>query len=183
MSHIASHWWMFVVRGFTSLALALLLLLGPGWSSREAVALAFGIYAIIDGGSCLGFVFGAKGVRRATYVARGVLGIGAGALALAQPSASTLTLYLLAGTWGTVTGALEIAFGSRAWSVLPNPIGFMLAGTVAFGFGLSLLVVPTEGVVTLRAFFAAYAVMNGIAAAAIGKGLHHAPALGLRAAS
>jgi uncharacterized membrane protein HdeD (DUF308 family) len=175
MNNLTGHWWMFVVRGVTSLALALLLLLGPGWSSSEAVALAFGIYAIIDSASGLGFVSGAKDVRRATYVTRGVVGVAAGACALADPSASTLQLYLLAGTWGIVTGALEMAFASRAWSALPRALGFMLAGAVAFGFGLTLLVFPTESAMTLRAFFAVFALMNGIAAVAVGEGLHHAP--------
>ncbi len=90
-----------------------------------------------------------------------------------QPSAPTLALYVLAGAWGVATGALEIAFGSRAWSLVPKALGFMLAGTVAFGFGLTLLVFPTESVQTLRAFFAVYAVVNGIAATALGEELHH----------
>lgn len=167
---------MFVVRGLTSLALAVLLLLGPAWSSSSAVALAFGIYAIVDGISTLGFVAGAQEVRRAPYIARAAIGIAAGAMALAVPSAPTLALYILAGAWGVVTGALEIAFGSRAWSVVPKALGFMLAGTVAFGFGLTLLVLPTESAQTLRAFFAVYAVANGIAATALGEGLHHAMA-------
>src|SRR3974390_1726825 len=105
MSNIASHWWMFVVRGLTSLALAVFLLVGPGWSSGAALAVALGIYAIIDGASSLGFVAGTRGIHRGTYVVRGVLGIAAGVLALSQPFASRLTLFLLAGTWGMVTGA------------------------------------------------------------------------------
>jgi uncharacterized membrane protein HdeD (DUF308 family) len=175
MSNIASHWWMFVARGLASLTLAVLLLLGPGWSSSEAVALAFGVYALIDGGACLGFVAGATGVRRTAYVVRGLLGIGAGVMALTDPSAPTLALYLLIGVWGTVGGALEIAFGSHAWGVVPKALGFMLAGAVSFGFGLTVLDFPLEGVVTLRAFLAAYALMNGVAATAFGEVLHHTP--------
>jgi uncharacterized membrane protein HdeD (DUF308 family) len=174
MVNIASHWWMFVVRGLLSLAIAALLLLGPSWSSNEAVALAFGIYAIVDGVTSLGFVAGAQDVRRAPYVARAVIGIVAGALALAVPSAPTLALYVLAGSWGIVTGALEIAFGSRAWTAVPKALGLMLAGTVAFGFGLTLLVLPTESVQTLRVFFVVFAIANGIAATALGEKIHHA---------
>lgn len=182
MNNIASHWWLFAVRGITSLALAVLLLLGPHWSSGEAIAAAFAIYAFVDGAAALGFVAGAQNVRKATYITRGLLGIAAGALALTQPFASTLGLYLLAGSWGIVTGALEMAFGSRAWSAVPMPRGFMLAGAVSFGFGLTLLCFPLEGVETFRAFFAAFGVMNGAAALALSDGLHHAPALRMKTA-
>ena len=183
MTHMASHWWMFVVRGVTSLALATILLLCPGWSSTEAVLLALSLFAFVDGAASLGFVAGAQNVRKKTYVARGLLGIVAGAVALAQPFPSTVALYVFVGGWAVASGLLEMAFGSRAWSCLPKPIAFMAAGSVSFGFGLTLLCLPLEGVPLLRAFFALYGVMNGVAAIALGEGLHHAAPAPLPAAA
>jgi len=172
MNKLASHWWMFAVRGLTSLALAVLLLAGPEWSSSAMLAVAFGVYAVVDGASSLGFVVGARGVRSLTYVGRGVLGIGVGALTLARPEASTLALYVLLGVWGIGAGALELAFGSRTWSAIRTALPLMIAGAVSFGFGLTLLFFPLESAVTLRAFLLAFAVMNGAAALAIGEELH-----------
>ena len=171
MNSIASHWWMLVARGLTSFAFAALLLLGPGWSSTGALAIAFGVYAMVDGAGSLSFVLAAHSGRAAAYVGRSVLGIAAGVFALTHPSGSTLSLYLIVSTWGMGTGALELVFGSRTWSSIPKPLGFMLAGAVSFGFGLTLLHFPLESVATLRALLVAYAVLNGITATAIGEGL------------
>lgn len=178
MSKLATHWWTFAVRGMTSLALAVLLLLGPGWSSSAMLALAFGVYVVVDGASSLGFVLGARGVRKLTYIGRGVLGVAVGALTLARPEASSLAMYALFGVWGIAAGSLELAFGSRTWSLMRTALPLMVEGAVAFGFGLTLLVFPTESVVTLRAFLVVFAFMNGAAALAIGEDLHQVvPAL------
>ncbi len=178
MSKLASHWWMFAVRGMASLALAVLLLLGPGWSSSSMLTLAFGVYVLVDGASSVGFVLGARGVQRLTYVGRGLLGIGVGALTLAHPPESSVALYALFGVWGIGAGALELLFGSRTWSLMRTALPLMIEGVVAIGFGLTLIVFPLESVVTLRAFLVAFALMNGAAALAIGEELHQVvPAL------
>jgi uncharacterized membrane protein HdeD (DUF308 family) len=173
MNRIADHWWMFVARGAVSLALAFVLLAGPGWSSIDTLAALFAVYAIVDGAGSLLFVFGARDVRRASYVARGAFGIAAGGLALAHP-ASSIALYAVVGAWAIGTGALEIAFGSRTWSAaFPRAVSFLLAGTLSFGFGLTLLHFPLESVAMLRGLLVAYAVMNGVAAIAIGERVLH----------
>jgi uncharacterized membrane protein HdeD (DUF308 family) len=180
MNRIADHWWMFVARGAVSLALAVLLLLGPGWSSMETLVAVFGPYAIVDGAGSLAFVFGARDVRRAAYIGRGALGIAAGGLAFAHPG-STTALYVIVGCWAIATGGLEVAFGWRTWTTVPRAVSFLLAGALTFGFGLTLLHFPLESIATLRGFLTAYAVVNGVAAIAIGERLLHVPAPAPRA--
>ena len=175
MNRIVDHWWMFLARALTSFAFAMLLLLGPGWSSIGTLAMAFGIWAVVDGAGSLAFVLGVPSVRTATYLARGGLGIGLGALALAVPSMPATALYLLVGTWAVGTGSLEMAFGARTWSVAPRALGFMLVGAQSLAFGLSVVHVPTESVAMLRGFLVAFAVVNGISALAMGEWLHAAP--------
>jgi uncharacterized membrane protein HdeD (DUF308 family) len=172
MDHVTGHWWMFMARGLTSFALAVLLLLGPSWSSTRAIALAFGIYAVVDGLLAMGFVSGGKGIRRTTYVVRGALGVAAGAIALSARSAPTPALFVLAGAWGVLAGLLEMAFASRTWNAMPKSLALMVAGTVAFGFGVTLLVFPLGRAATFRAFFAVFALLNGYAAIKVGDGLH-----------
>lgn len=172
MNLVSNHWWMLLARGVASFALALLLLLGPAWSSLQVLAIAFAIYAILDGAGSLAFVFGARGVETSTYVGRGLVGLASGAVVLAHPPSSTVGLYLILGIWAIATGGLEVAFGSRTWSRVPKALGFMLVGTLSIGLGITALHFTHESVPTLRAFLAAYAVMNGIAALAFGERVH-----------
>jgi uncharacterized membrane protein HdeD (DUF308 family) len=176
MNRIADHWWMFLARSLTSFVLAGFLLLVPGWSSTAMLVTAFGVWAVLDGAGSLAFVRRVHEVRTAPYVARGVLGLAVGALALALPKTSaTSSLYLLVGAWAAGTGALEMVFGGRAWSVLPRALGFMFVGAQSLAFGLALVHIPLESVAVLRALLAAFAVVNGIAAMVLGEGLHAAP--------
>jgi uncharacterized membrane protein HdeD (DUF308 family) len=142
MTRIADHWPIMWSRGLASFGLAGLLVLVRGWSSVTTLAIAFGIWALIDGLGSLAFVFHVRGVQLATYVGRGCLGIAMGAIALALARTSTAALYATMAAWAIGTGALEMAFVSRRWFVLPGALGFMLVGAVALSFGMSLLPFP-----------------------------------------
>jgi uncharacterized membrane protein HdeD (DUF308 family) len=166
---------MFLVRGIASFAFAVLLLLGPGWDSSKLLAVAFGVYALLDGAGTLAFVRGARGFETAAYIGRGVLGLLAGAAALAHPSAATGALYILVSAWAIGTGGLEMIFGSRTWSSVPRALGFMVAGTVSFGLGVTAIHFSLDGTGMLRGMLAFYAVVNGIAATVLGESLHVAP--------
>jgi uncharacterized membrane protein HdeD (DUF308 family) len=167
MNRIADHWWMIVARSLTSFAFAAWLLLAPGWSSLAMLAVAFGIWAFVDGAGSLAFVVGVRGVRIAAYLARGGFGIALGALTLALPGSSP-HLYVLVAAWAIGTGALEIAFGCRGWSVVPRALGFMVIGAQSLAFGLSVVNIPLESVAVLRGLLASFALVNGIAAHVIG---------------
>jgi uncharacterized membrane protein HdeD (DUF308 family) len=166
---------MFIVRGMASFAFAMLLLLGPGWDSSQLLAIAFGVYALVDGAGTLVFLRGARGFETTAYAGRGALGLAAGAAALTHPSVATGSLYVLVSAWGMSTGALEMVFGSRTWSTVPRALGFMLAGTASFGLGVTAIHFALDGTEMLRGFLAFYAIVNGIAATALGESLHAAP--------
>jgi uncharacterized membrane protein HdeD (DUF308 family) len=163
------------VRGMASFAFAVFLLLGPGWGSSHFLAIAFGVYALVDAAGTLVFVRGARGFETKAYVGRGVLGLLVGASALAQPSATTTTLWVLVSVWGIGTGALEMVFGSRTWSTVPKALGFMLAGAVSFGLGATAIHFALDGSGMLCGFLAFYAVVNGTAATALGESVQALP--------
>jgi uncharacterized membrane protein HdeD (DUF308 family) len=179
MDTVSRRWWMFIVRGMTSFAFAVLLLLGPGWDSSRLLAVLFGVYAFVDGAGTLVFLRGARGFETAAYIGRGALGLAMGAAALANPSVPIVSLYVLVSAWGIGTGALEMLFGSRTWSTVPKALGFMLAGTASFGLGVTAIHFALDGTQMLRGFLALYAVVNGIAATALGESLHAPPRLSL----
>lgn len=175
MNTVTRRWWMLDARGMASFAFAVLLLLGPGWGSTRFLAIAFGVYALVDAAGTLIFVQGARGFDTKAYVGRGVLGVLVGASALMQPSTTTTLLWVLVSIWGIGIGALEMLFGSRAWSTVPKAVGFMLAGAVSFGLGATAIHFALDGGDMLRGFLAFYAVVNGIAATALGESLHALP--------
>ena len=155
-----------------SFGLAAALLIGPGWDSSVILALAFGAYAIVDAAGNLVFVRGARGFDTTAYLGRAGLGLVAGALTLAHPTLTTTALFLVVSVWGIGTGVLEILFGSRAWTTVPRPVGFMIEGMLSFGLGVSAIHFALESPAMLRGFLVAYAVANGIAATALGESLH-----------
>ncbi len=173
MNSMANHWWMLVVRGFASLALAMFLLtawLVLDWPFLPTVAAAFGVYAILDGAVSLGFALrrGATGLS----VARGQLGALAGIAAIAYPAMGEHWLALVIAAWAVGSGLLEMAFGSKIWSLLPSALGFMLAGTLSLGLGLTVLTFPLGGALMLLVFITFYAAMNAIASTAMGMRIH-----------
>jgi len=172
MARIADHWWVMLTRGLTSFAFAGLLLLVAGWSSLRTLAVAFGIWALLDGIECLAMVVGVRRVRVGLYVGRGCLGIAVGALALLLPSTSTFVLYVLVGAWAIGAGVLEMAFASRRWFVVPRALGFMIVGGISLAFGMFLAPFPLTDVATLRGFLVAFAIVSGVAAMIVGEKLH-----------
>lgn len=175
MNSMASQWWMLVVRGFASLALAVFLLtawLVVGWPFLPTVAAAFGVYAVLDGAVSLGFALRGRGRATGVSVARGQLGVLAGAAAIAYPAMGEHWLALVIAAWAVGTGGLEIAFGSKIWALVPSALGFMLAGTLSLGLGLTVLTFPYGGALMLLVFIAAYAAMNAIASTATGMRIH-----------
>jgi uncharacterized membrane protein HdeD (DUF308 family) len=175
MARIADRWWIMLARGLTSFAFAGLLVLVSGWSSLRTLAVVFGIWALVDGIESLALVVGVRRIRVGLYIGRGCLEIAVGAFALALPSTSTFLLYTLVGAWAIGSGALEMAFASRRWFVLPRALGFMLIGAISLAFGMFLVPFPLMGVATLRALLVAFAIVSGIAAMIVGEKLHGPP--------
>ena len=53
----------------------------------------------------------------------------------------------------------------------------MLIGGMSLAFGMFLLPFPLTGIVTLRAFLVAFAIVSGIASMIVGEKLHGSPGL------
>jgi uncharacterized membrane protein HdeD (DUF308 family) len=179
MTSIADQWRIVLTRGLASFVFAGALLLAPDWSSVGTLALVFGVWAFVDGWAALALVVGVRGVAIGTYVGRGCLGIAVGVLATSLTIASTATLYVLVSAWAIGTGALEMAFASRTWFVVPRALGFMVLGLVSVGFGMWLLPFPLESAATLRGFLVGFAIVNGIAATVMGENMRFPPRHGL----
>lgn len=92
----------------------------------------------------------------------GVLSIGAGLLALANPFAATLTAELLAGYMFLIVGILIMAsaFKDQSWG---GRIWAALLGILITVFGFNLVAHPLQGILQLTVIIAALMLVIGVA--------------------
>src|SRR6266498_4970025 len=107
---LSQNWWLVVLRGILAILFGLAAFVWPGITWLTLVVM-FGIYALIDGIVAIGT--GLSNTKESSrwwvFVLEGLLGIGAGAVALFRPGLTALILIYIISAWAIVTGILEIA--------------------------------------------------------------------------
>jgi uncharacterized membrane protein HdeD (DUF308 family) len=173
---IARWWWTFVVRGVIAIAFGLLAFFAPGWGIAVLIAL-FAAWAIIDGVSSLVTGWRTRGVDRSWWleILEGLVGVGAGVIAIAVPDFATTALVLIIGAWSILTGVIEIVLAIRLRRVIRGEVWMGLAGIASILFGLLLLVFPAAGALSLVWLIGAFAIAFGAFEIGLGwrlRGLH-----------
>lgn len=85
------------------------------------LAVAFGVYALIDGAGRIIDAFGDGGrYHRVAHLLSGLLGLAAGIVTIVWPAITVLALALLVGAWALVTGVSEIAAAIRLRNLAPT---------------------------------------------------------------
>ena len=141
----------------------------PG-TSLLAIAVIFGVYAIIDGVLDLAFAWrrAHEGRRWAWLVFEGIVGLGAGILALAYPDLTAMVLLTVIAVWAIITGVAEIFAAIRLRRHIQGEWMLATGGVLSIIFGVLLLLFPTAGVLTLLAMIGAYALVFGVLLIALG---------------
>ncbi len=143
-------------------------LLWPGLTLVVLVTL-FGAYAIVDGIAAIASVATHRERGRWWVVlAEGVLGIGAGVVALLVPGITAVALVLLIGAWAILTGAMEVATAIRLRREMEDEWLLGLAGILSFVFGVALVIFPGAGALALVALIGVYSIVFGIAMLLLG---------------
>jgi uncharacterized membrane protein HdeD (DUF308 family) len=106
-------WWMIAVRGVVALGFGLLVLLWPGLDAN-VLALAFGVFAVVDG------------------------------LVLAGLAIDGLRLLALLAAWAVVTGVFEIEAGVRLRRLATGETSLLLAGVLSVAVGIALVALPKD---------------------------------------
>ncbi|MEK6441372.1 HdeD family acid-resistance protein [Pseudonocardia sp. T1-2H] len=156
-----------VVRAVLAVAFGLVALLWPDLTVL-ALAIAFGIYAILEGVASVVDAVRNRGRSRWWWgLLSGLAGIAAGVLALLWPSITVIVLAVVVGIWALVTGAAEIgtAFrlrraGGRVWLLA-------LAGVLAVVAGILILLQPAISAIGLTVLLGAFAVVYGVTLAVL----------------
>lgn len=171
-------WWtlrglrtMLVVRAVLALVIGVVALAWPEMTLL-ALAVAFGVYAILDGVARIVDAVRHRGRERWWLgLLGGLVGVAAGVVALFWPDVTALVLAIIVGAWAVVSGAAEIADSVRLRRAGGAVWLLALAGVLSLVAGIVILIWPVQGAIGLAlllgAFALAYGVLLGVLAATL----------------
>ena len=164
LNTLAANWRALALRGLVALLFGLVVLFWPNLV-LTALAVLFGIYALVDG--VITFVpalrSSDRGAQRSLPLAEGAVGIILGLVAILWPGlAANGSVYVIAG-WAVVTGVLKILTAILLRAEVEN--GWLLAGSGALSalFGILLAVLAGSDVPFLAPLVGIFAVVVGLA--------------------
>jgi uncharacterized membrane protein HdeD (DUF308 family) len=138
-------WWMTALRGAVALVFGLTVVLWQDLSAAS-LAVAFGVFALVDG-----LVLGAVAVvgrdvleQWWVVLVEGVVGVAVGLVALAWPGIGGLSLLSLLAAWAIVTGVFEIEAAVRLRRLAGSDTFVFLAGGLSLVVGIALIAVPKD---------------------------------------
>ncbi|HSB00061.1 MAG TPA: HdeD family acid-resistance protein [Anaerolineales bacterium] len=160
---LSQNWWLVVLRGILAILFGVLAFVWPALTWLTLIIM-FGVYAIVDGVMAIvtGLVRTKDSPRWWTFLLEGLLGIGAGVVALVLPELTTLVLIYMIASWAVITGILEIAAAIRLRNEITNEWMLGLGGLVSIGLGVLLFLQPAAGGLAIIWIIAGYALIFGV---------------------
>ena len=159
---LARNWWAVALRGVFAILFGLAAFLLP-LATIGSLVLLFAIYMLADGVFAI-----VAGVRAATHherwallILEGIVGLIAGAIALAAPGLTLLFLITLLGIWAVVSGVFMLAAAFRLHAAHGRWI-LVLSGLVSVLWGVLLYFSPVAGALVLTWWLGGYALAFGV---------------------
>jgi uncharacterized membrane protein HdeD (DUF308 family) len=160
---LSQNWWLVVLRGLLAILFGALAFVWPAITWLTLIVM-FGVYAIIDG--IIAIVSGLSRTKESprwwTFLVEGLLGIGAGIVALVWPGVTSLVLIYMIASWALITGILEIAAAIRLRNEISNEWVLGLGGLVSIALGVLLFFQPAAGGLAIIWTIAVYALIFGV---------------------
>jgi len=166
---LARNWWLMVLRGLCAVGLGLAALVRPNLT-LVALVLLFGVYLLVDG--LLAVIAGltrSKGSRPWwLLLIEGLIGIGAGVVAVLSPGLTAIALLYLLAAWAILTGALEIVSAIRLRKDIESEGLLALSGILSITLGAVLVIWPQAGGLALVWLMGSYALAFGLLLVGLG---------------
>ena len=167
LGELSRHWWVLVVRGVAAVIFGLAALIWPG-ITLVALAIVFGVFALVDGIALGVAAFRVSSGTRTPLVIQSVIGILLGLGALIWPIAAVFALVLLIGAWAVITGVAEIVTAIRMRAQISSEWLLVFVGALSVIFGLLLWLWPMAGAGAIALVVGVYAIVFGVAMAIAG---------------
>lgn len=160
---LSQNWWLVVLRGVLAILFGILAFVWPAITWLTLIVM-FGVYAIVDGIIAIVSSFSRtkESPRWWMFLIEGLLGIGAGVVALVWPDVTSLVLIYMLASWAVITGILEIVAAIRLRNEISNEWMLGLSGLVSIGLGILLFFQPAAGGLAIIWTIAAYALIFGV---------------------
>ena len=154
-------WWLLLLRGIAAVVFGVLTFAWPQISLLSLI-IVYGAYALVDGVLAVVAAVRGGGLAPRWWLAlSGVLGIGAGAVAVVWPGLTALVLIYLIGFWSIMRGVLEVIGAIHLRKEIANEWTLAAAGILSILFGLILVFAPGPGALGLLWLIAAWAILFG----------------------
>jgi uncharacterized membrane protein HdeD (DUF308 family) len=161
-------WWLLVLVGVLSVVAGIIVLFQPG-DSLAALAVITGIFLLVDGIFEIAAAF-YRGTRNRGLVALfGVITAVVGVLLIRHPVAGVAFVALLIGLWLIMIGVIRFV---TAFEEYEHRTWHAIAGLVELVAGIVIVSTPEIGYATLAVLVGIGFILNGIAVAALGWGMH-----------
>jgi len=159
---ICSKWWLLLIRGLASIAVAAIAFTQPG-SALIALVLVLGAYSFVVGAFAFAAAFtGVAGDRWWALLFEGVFGVVVAFVIWSWPLSSALAFVYFVASWLILTGILQVAAGVRLRDFIDNEWLYILSGVVSIGFGIWVFRSPAQGAVATAFLFGWYFLLFGL---------------------
>ncbi len=154
--------WLLALRGVIAIAFGILALFWPDMTLILLVGL-FAAYALLSGAASV--IGAAKNRARddqwLLLLLLGLVGMGAGIIAIIHPALTALVLVLVIGAHALITGVLDIAMAIRLRKTVQGEWLQILSGIASIVFGVLVFLFPTAGALALVWLISVYALVTG----------------------
>ena len=166
---LAQNAWLLVARGIFAIIFGLVALFWPG-ITLTALALLFGVYALMDGVFAIAAaITGADPQARWwMLVLEGLAGIVVAAITFMWPDITTLALLYVIAAWSIITGVLEIFAAVRLRKEIEGEWLLALGGIVLVLFGAYIAIFPGLGALAVAWLIGTVAIFFGVLMIALG---------------
>ncbi len=161
-------WWLLVLVGALSVVAGVIVLFQPG-DSLAALAVIVGIYLLLDGIFEIASAFFRGTSNRGLVALFGVITAIVGVLLIRHPIAGVAAVALLIGLWLITVGVIRFV---TAFEEYEHRMWHGIAGLVEILAGTVIVATPEIGYATLAVLVGIGFILNGIAVAALGWGMH-----------
>lgn len=161
-------WWVVLLRGIVAVLFGLVAIFWPGLTA-QALILAFGIFAILDGAFAIVTAFQRRSHDDGwwAWLLEGILSVIVGLMALFWPAATALALIIWIAVWAILGGILRVIAAIRLRHEIEGEWALGLSGLLMAVWGGLLIALPGAGVLTLTLLFGIFALMIGAALIAL----------------